>query len=647
MSVSSSIGVDGAPQNKSFDAPANAGRKSIRQFKKIFGNNLRNLTFLMMLSVSALPILGFYKWVERSSYEQEISHVRENHLIIAQNLSAALTRYATDMKVMFAIAVKNHSDQPVVTELKSALAKFHLCHVLILTADNQVLTHIDGADGHNISMPSSENLAHLRDIAERANGEMVVSGIRSHNGAPHYFVAQALEDGQLAVAPWSPKYVIELQKSIAFGERGHSMIVDHLGRVVAHPNPKWQASSKDAGKLPVVQAMIAGKTGVMQFYSPPMKAQMIAGYTFVPETGWGVMVPQPLSELADRAAIVQNAALLVALFEIMFAVVITFVLAGLLTKPIQAIAESARELSEGDLTSRIGKVSRYTPREIVVLTNSFNDMAHQLQRKTENLQNTLAESEANSREKENLLIEANRANAVKSQFVAMVSHELKTPLTSIMGSLDLMNSGLLGDFSDKVTNLISIACKNSARLSKMIDDLLDLEKLDSGKMRFRFKNADLSTLVSESLDANRPIENLSQVKFTFSKPKRPVQVKCDPDRLQQVMANLLSNAAKFSHPEGEVNIRLDVQGDKARVSVTDRGVGIPPEMESKVFERFVQLDSSDHRNAGGNGLGLSIAKQIVDEHGGSLAYESEVGSGTVFFFDLPILNPKESGDEEA
>ena len=599
--------------------------------------SLRNLILTVLLGFSIFPVGIFYRWVESSTFQKEISYVEENHLTIAKNLSAALSRYVIDLKSVFNLVVQNEAYSDSMADFQGALANFGLCHVSIFDAQNNIINQINGTMRHPMGPPSAETMTYLRKIAAQANGDIVISGIRPHKGEPHFFVVQQLRDGRLASAPWEPNYVIELQQSIKFGERGHSMIVDQHGVVVAHPNAKWQASSKNASKLSVVKAMIAGKTGVMQFYSPPMQADMIAGYTSVPETGWGVMVPQPISELADRARDAQSAAMIMAAAEIYLAVLISLWMSSLLVQPIQVIARTAREITGGITTAHVGKLPKHTPKEIKLLATAFDHMIDEVQTKSRKLKLTLKKAEKVSQERAELLAMARQASDAKSQFVSMVSHELRTPLTSIKGALELLENGTLGDLPPKTKGLVEIAVKNSARLATMIDDLLDLERLDAGKMKYSFADLDVAALIKESITANQGYAVLGEVTFKAVNIDQTVIINGDHNRLMQVMANLLSNAAKFSGPGSLVDVRLEQTETTARILVKDRGVGIPASAHKKVFENFVQLDSSDSRYVGGSGLGLGIAKLIVERHGGSLTFESQQNIGTTFIFELPLV----------
>lgn len=621
-------------------APAsNPFNRLVRLFRWVrsFSVDLRVLTFTMMMAVAVVPIMLFYNWVERSSLDKEIAYVKENHLIIAKNMSEALSRYVQDTKSTFTLAVANREAGVDKRGFEAALANFDLCHIAVIDQNNQVLSRIEGQSDHPRDLPDSATIQHIRRLAQASPGEAVVTGIRSHKGDPHFFMARQLEDGSLAMAPWGPRYLRALQSSITFGERGHAMIVDQNGLVVAHPNAEWQRTSKDASRLSVVKAMTTGRTGVMQFWSPPMNADMIAGYTQVPETGWGVMVPQPLQELETRAKVVQEAAIVLAVFAISLVAFVSFWFANLLVQPIQAVGSAAQQVASGNLDARVDQLPKSTPGKIRELATSFNTMVDDIQAKTHRLKQTLDQAETVSRERAELLEAARRAGEVKSQFVSMVSHELRTPLTSIKGSLDLINSGLMGELPPKSKSLIAIAAKNSDQLSSLINDLLDLDKLDAGKIRYDFAELDMQDLLQDSVQANQGYGHLSNVTFHLEEDMQSASMIGDYSRLMQVMANLLSNAAKFSDPGGKVDISLSIKGDNLCVTVRDYGVGIPKSVKDGIFDKFVQLDSTTSRTASGSGLGLPIARLIAEGHGGTLTYDSTEGEGTAFFLELPRL----------
>ena len=231
--------------------------------------------------------------------------------------------------------------------------------------------------------------------------------------------------------------------------------------------------------------------------------------------------------------------------------------------------------------------------------------------------------------------EQKRIEQMKNDFVSVVSHELRTPLTSIRGSLGLLASGVAGGLPEQARTLVEIAAKNSERLVRLINDILDIEKIESGQMGFRFVPLELEPVVEQALESNRAYADALGVELRHTATVPGARVWADPDRLLQVLANLLSNAAKFSPPDGVVEVALERLDGVLRVSVTDHGRGIPPEFRPQVFSKFAQADSSSTREKGGSGLGLSISKAIVERHGGRIGFESEPGVTTAFFFDLP------------
>ncbi|HSF64904.1 MAG TPA: ATP-binding protein [Paracoccaceae bacterium] len=232
---------------------------------------------------------------------------------------------------------------------------------------------------------------------------------------------------------------------------------------------------------------------------------------------------------------------------------------------------------------------------------------------------------------------AQESYRVKSQFVSVVSHELRTPLTSIHGALGLLRSGAFAKDPDKAMAILEIAHKNSERLAKLINDLLDLQKLEHGSMTYNFLPTDLGIMVQEAVEGIATFAQPYQVTVQFDRPKKAILALADHDRLMQVLDNLLSNAVKFSRGGNKVVVSLDENGKRARISVRDSGIGIPENSREKVFGRFTQVDSSDLRKHGGTGLGLNISQEIVIAHNGSIDYVSRLGEGTTFFIDLPLI----------
>jgi PAS domain S-box-containing protein len=235
--------------------------------------------------------------------------------------------------------------------------------------------------------------------------------------------------------------------------------------------------------------------------------------------------------------------------------------------------------------------------------------------------------------------ERKRLERMKNEFVSIISHELRTPLTAVLGTLRLLAGGALSDKPDQAAKAIKIADQNGQKLARLIDDLLDMDKLLAGKMQFDFTIQALYPLVLESIELNAAYAAQHQVQIQLESQDEHIMVEVDRDRFQQIMANLLSNAAKFSAPNTKVSVTIKTDNNRVQVAVTDRGIGIPQSLQDALFQKFYQVDSSNTRQKGGTGLGLAIARQLIEAMHGNVGLISEEGKGSSFFIDLPIAQP--------
>jgi PAS domain S-box-containing protein len=237
----------------------------------------------------------------------------------------------------------------------------------------------------------------------------------------------------------------------------------------------------------------------------------------------------------------------------------------------------------------------------------------------------------------NLLVdisERKRLERLKDEFVSTVSHELRAPLTSISGSLGLLIGGATGKLPDAAERLLAIAQSNSQRLVRLVNDILDIEKMESNWIAFNFKLVEARAVVQQAIEDNRGFADSYRVRIRLDPASVAGEVHADPDRLVQVVTNLLSNAIKFSPADGEVVASVGRRDDLIRISVRDHGPGIPLDFRPRMFEKFAQADATDAGRKGGTGLGLSIVKQIVARLGGAVDFEDAPGGGTVFHVDL-------------
>ena len=224
-----------------------------------------------------------------------------------------------------------------------------------------------------------------------------------------------------------------------------------------------------------------------------------------------------------------------------------------------------------------------------------------------------------------------RMERLKNEFVSTVSHELRTPLTSITGALGLLHAGVMGDMPDKVSSLISIAYKNCQRLTLLINDLLDIEKIAAGKMQFDLKTELVLPLIQQALDANKMMAQDRHIGLSIKAITPEVCIRVDAKRLIQVLSNFLSNAIKFSPAAATVVVELSLNEQMVRIAVIDQGPGVPEAFRDCIFQRFSQADASDTRQTGGTGLGLAISKELVHGMNGFIGFESVEGQGATFY----------------
>jgi len=224
---------------------------------------------------------------------------------------------------------------------------------------------------------------------------------------------------------------------------------------------------------------------------------------------------------------------------------------------------------------------------------------------------------------------------LENEFISLVSHELRTPMTSTIGALDLLNSGQLGTLSDRGKQILQVAIRNSERLIRLVNDILDLERMKSGEIVIEPAECNLKPLLVQATETMQAMATKVEVELVLE--PCDVVLSLDSDRLLQTLTNLLSNGIKFTQAGGKVKLKAIVKNNICQILVQDTGRGIPEDKLESIFERFQQVDASDSRSKGGTGLGLAICRHIVEGHNGKIWVESVLGKGSAFYIELPVL----------
>ncbi|MCM2325270.1 MAG: GAF domain-containing protein [Candidatus Woesearchaeota archaeon] len=294
----------------------------------------------------------------------------------------------------------------------------------------------------------------------------------------------------------------------------------------------------------------------------------------------------------------------------------------------------------GVLNVESGLVNAFNNEDLVYLSALADQVASaiknaQLYEKIKNFNKTLKKEVADATKE---LVEANielkRLNEIKSEFVSTVSHELRTPLTSIIGYVSVIKDGEAGEISETQKEFLGIVKEESERLLRLISDLLDISKIDSGKMRFNFTETDASLIAQNSAKEMESLFAKKGITLDLELDRNVAAIKADPDKIKQILYNLLTNALKFSKPGTTVKVISKDKGNHVQFDITDQGIGISKEDIPKLFKKFSQIDSKMTREVGGTGLGLAICEYLVKQHGGNIWVKSESGKGSTFSFTI-------------
>ena len=587
------------------------------------GLRLHHLLFLAFTLVAAGPIAVLAIWESNVAFRNEVDSVRERHLLVARNLTSTMSRYVQDVKAVFSMAFDSGALARPIPGMSDLLLSLNVVHLCVIGPDGTVQAKMDGLPNDMGVRLEPKIIDLLRSLAARSNGEPILSNlVKNRQGQPVMLLAKPLSDGRIGLGVLAMNYLLTLQQSIAFGDNGHAVITDAAGQVIAHPFKDWTAASRDLSGVPVVAAMKRGETGVGQFYSPAFKGDMIAGYSVVPETGWGVMVPQPMSELKRRASQVNEMATAIAIVSFAAAAFLAWLIAVYLARPVRAVADTAESVLRGNDQVSAPVFRGWVPHEIRRLGEAFNTMLEGLRLKAAETRHALQQAEASSQ--------------AKTQFLANMSHEIRTPLNGVVGMIELMR---LTELSPTQRRYTDQATQSSQALLRLIDDILDLSRIEVGRLELEAVPFHLPSLVHDARMLFAEPARDKGLRLSVSVPDDlNVMLVGDPHRLLQVLTNLLGNAIKFT-AEGGVIIRATREEDDdssitVRFEIVDTGIGIPASQRERIFEAFTQGDSSMTRRFGGTGLGLSISRELVRMMGGQIGVSSSVGAGSTFWFTV-------------
>lgn len=615
-------------------------------------HSLRWYISVGFLLVGVVPLLLFGAQRISALFADQNTSIQEKHVPMAESLAQAIYGYLSDQKSALestALQIESDNDSSIShlndstfkpAHLNQELAAAHsaqpsllqlyvgnLSGVAVAAAPPTVIG-VDYSDWNYVKQVLNPGRIGPRysDMI-RTSGETSVAAV---------VIAVPILNSQRGLVGFLAGTVdlSEVQRLSTFsqiGANGQAVVVDRQGRVIADPRPDYRLQAKDLSSLGVFQESLGHDTGVAWYVDPDGNVPMVAGFGTVPVVGWKVWVSQPVSDLRAELSPLILSTLEWLLVAIGLALLLGFAAATWITRPVVELRSAAGRIANGDLKTPVTVKERYAAQELRELAQTFNAMALQLSGAYQTLEEKVTQRTA---ELQAANQELARGNKLKSEFLANVSHELRTPLSAIIGFSQILLDGIDGPLNEEQQQDILQVNKSGQSLLGLINQILDLSKIEAGKMELSLERADLPAIVNAVLESMSPLAQEKGLRIdTRFAPGLPA-VEVDPARLKQILINLLSNAIKFTD-RGHIEVMAQASGRMVRIAVKDTGIGISADAQKVIFDEFVQGDGSSTRRHGGTGLGLSIVRKLVEMHGGAITVVSEPGLGSTFTFTVP------------
>jgi signal transduction histidine kinase len=573
--------------------------------------------------VVVMAIAAFYV------YQNERDHITKSTIATSRALTSALNRELASTT----LAVQVFASSPLLES--NDFAAFHREATKVapmLHASAIVLADVTGQQLANTFLPFGEplplrgTLENLRKVFETGQPSVSDLFIGNVTNKPTILIeVPVLRDGQVKYTIGvgvSTDRLFDLLSRQKLPPGWVSTITDTSGAIVARSGYPGLTSTQ---ALPMrLSALTSLRSGLVET-SRSDGTPIFVGFSKSDISNWTVAISVPVSTVFRDLNLFLSLGIVGLIGVLMAGFTLAYYQSAQIARAVQSLIPQALALGHGEAPT--------TPRLGV---REVDDVAHALNRADQLLKKRTAERDSAEKKEE----EANILSCVMNEFVNNVSHELRTPLTSIAASLGLLAGGSLDRSAPPFARLVVIAHTNVQRLVRLVNDILDIARLESGKAIFHYAPIDLLTSVNEAIDANCEITKAEALSIRLDARSPSCIVWADADRIAQLLTNLLSNAIKFSPPRGEIVVTVEHAKRMGRVTIRDHGAGIPDEFRSRIFGKFAQVEAGDARQKGGSGLGLNIAQQIAIQHSGNITFENATDGGAIFHLQIPLFDEK-------
>ena len=594
---------------------------------------LQKQLFLTFSIAAVVPLLVLWFLLGDILYKQQVAGVESRHLLIARNLGAALRRYHTDVAASFDLVSRNLVAGHEISDTNTFITQFNFRHFCVV--DIQTGKVVAQAAPKAIPCPEIVPAKRFTIFKKLANhGNAVFTPIMAGPNNLSLIFTLRKFGNKLAIGAITTDYFVSIGSAVSFGKKGHAAIVDQVGNILAHPNPAWVKARKNISKIPIIKRMLAGETGVETFYSPALKADMIAGFTNIKGTGWSVMVPQPVSELKVAAQAAHFAIFPIIAICILLAGLVALIIARVIMKPLNDVIEATSAVENGDRHVTVDvDDSWHIPHEFRAMQERFNAMTKAVDKHQDN------------QTKERQTAENDSKN--KTEYFANLAHELKTPLNSILGFSSVLRQAAPGSLKPhERSEFLEHIEKSAGHLLSFVNDLLNLNRLDMGAHRLDEKDFYLIDPIRFCETTLRKKIEAKNITMQIECEDKEVKLFADERSINQILINLVGNAVRYSFDKGLIKIITNLEPDGSlTIKVQDNGIGIPNEDLEEILLPFKRSNDPQLAEIHGTGLGLSIVSKLAQLHDMDFSIESEHGFSTTAILTIPknrVINKQQS-----